>query len=287
MLEHFNYVKPANLKLATSLLHENKGAVVLAGGTDLLVEIRAGEQHPRFVIDIKGIKELSGISRRDNTVSIGATATVTDLLESPELNGPLMVLKDAARVFGCLEIRHRATVGGNLAHGSPGSEFGTALSVFDTRVELASSSGQREMPLSEFLTGAGRTAMKSNEILTRILVPLPPPDSRGTYRRSSRVRGMDLAAFSCAVLIINPQEVSRREVRVAVGAMNPVPTRVEAVEQLLHGKPWTAKILDKMEELIKAGLKPRATSLRATPEYKLAVVGILCRRALEDLCPRT
>lgn len=284
MLRPFAYLKPASLKEALGVLSSHPGAVPLAGGTDLLVDIRSGKARPSLVVDLKGIPALAGIQVEDQLVSMGALVTVTDVLDSPVLDQRFAALQDAARVFGCQEICHRATLGGNLAHASPGSEYGTALAVFDARVELAGPDGVRILPLAEFLVEAGKNALQAGEILTRILIPQPPQGSRSAYRRGSRVRGMDLASFCCAVLVENPREVDRRRVRVAVGAMNPVPTRLAAVEGLLSGQPWNDELMARMQAEISRGLNPRAGSLRATPAYKRDCIGVLCRRALEDLC---
>ncbi len=283
MLRPFDYYKAGTLEEASRLLLEHENARPLAGGTDLLVKLRDGKSAYPTVIDIKGLDDLKGIRMEDEILSIGALATVTDILESPLLCGPYELLKESAEVFGCLEIRHRATVGGSIAHASPGGEFGSPMMVLKAMVELYGPEGKRTLPVADFITGPTRTAIKPGEILVRILVPKYPESTVSAYRRRSRIAGMDLASMNMAVLITDaPDQVSRR-FRVAAGAVAATPIRLDAAEEILNGSPLTDATIKEAARKANEGLNPRASSLRATPEYKKDMIYILLKRILADL----
>jgi len=271
------------LQEASSLLLQHEGARVLAGGTDLLVKLRDGKDACPAVVDIKGIEELKTIAIQGDTLSIGALATVTDILESELLAGPYGLLKEAAAVFGCLEIRHRATVGGSIAHASPGGEFGTPLLVLEALVELAGADGKRVLPVSEFITGPTRTCIQPGEVLVRLLVPGYSTEVRSAYRRRSRIAGMDLASMNMAVLITDARSEAKRQFRVAAGAMAATPIRLKEAEEVLNGGALTPVLINKAARAANENLAPRASSLRATPAYKKDMIHVLLKRSITEL----
>lgn len=284
MFEPYRYARPRDPREAAALLASEPGAKALAGGTDLLVEMRARNLRPSLVVDLKGIAGLRGISRAGGRVRIGALTTVSDVLSSPRLAGGLAALRDAAAVFGCHEIRNRATVGGNLANASPGAEFSVPLMAFDAEVVVQGSEGPaRSLPLGSFLLGPGRTALGPGELVTAVEIPGVDQDLRSAYRRRARTRGMDLASVSLAVVARRAGDPARRQVALSMGAVAGVPPRPAAAEAELSGATLTRERVARAGELLVAGLAPRATSLRATPGYKLAVLPVLLERILCDL----
>lgn len=288
MFRPFDYYRARSLQEASSLLLQHEGAKVLAGGTDLLVKLRDGKDACRAVVDIKGIEELKTITMEGDTLSIGALATVTDILESELLAGPYGLLKEAAAVFGCLEIRHRATVGGSIAHASPGGEFGTPLLVLEAMVELAGADDKRMMskrvlPVSEFITGPTRTCIQPGEVLVRLLVPGYSAEVRSAYRRRSRIAGMDLASMNMAVLITDTRSEAKRQFRVAAGAMAATPIRLKEAEEVLNGAALTPALINRAARAANENLAPRASSLRATPAYKKDMIYILLKRIITEL----
>ncbi len=198
MLEPYRYLRPTTLQEASEML-SLEGAMALSGGTDLLVQMRERKRKPAVVVDLKHLPGLRAIEHSLASVHLGALTTVTDILEHSRLTARLPALRQAAEVFACCEIRHRATVGGNVANASPGAEFTVPLVALDAVVELYGPQGPRAMALSSFLHGPGQTDLKRGELVTGISIPLTP-DLRCAYRRKSRTRGMDLAAVSLAVV---------------------------------------------------------------------------------------
>jgi CO/xanthine dehydrogenase FAD-binding subunit len=283
MLRPFDYYRPKDLAEAQTLLIQEPSAAVLAGGTDVVVNLRRGSIKPPMVVDIKGLEGLRGIGWQDDRLSLGALTTFNDLLASPEVNEHFTVLADAARVMGCREIRHRATLGGNVVNASPGAESGSPLAALEAEVVLAGPQGSRQMAIGDFWQGVGQTALRPGELLTHILVPTLPPGSRSAYLRRSRVLGMDLASVNVSVVVTDPDRADRRRVRVAMGAVAPTPVRAAETEGLLAGQDLTPALYARMRQTIQKGIEPRATSLRATPEYKKRMVGVMTQMILEDL----
>ena len=283
MLRPFDYFCPRDLAETLALLVQRPEASVLAGGTDLLVNMRRGGLRPPSVVDIKKLEECRGIVWKDDHLSLGALATFNEVLRSRVVKKHFPLLVDAARLMGCYEIRERATIGGNVVNASPGAEWGSPLAVLEAQVAIAGPQGSRQMPIGQFWRGVGATDLGPGELLTRILIPGLPAGSRSTYLRCSRVQGMDLASVNVAVVVIRPRKPESREVRVAMGAVAPTPIRAKEVEALLRGQEITQQLLVRMREQIQKGLAPRATSLRASPAYKKEMVGVLVEMALERL----
>ncbi len=283
MLRPFDYHRPGDLEEALLLLRQNPRARPLAGGTDLLVKMRRGSQRPPAVIDIKELEECRGIVRSDEHLSVGALTTFQELLRSDEVRKSFSALYEAAQVMGCYEIRQRATLGGNVVNASSGAESGSPLAALEAQVELAGPGGRRRLPVARFWQGAGQTALAPGELLIRILIPHLPKGSRSAYLRRSRVRGMDLASVNVAVVVIHPCEKKDRRVRIAMGAVAPTPVRAVEVEEMFDGQKIDQRLLADVRDRIGQPLTPRATSLRASPEYKKRMVGVLMQMALERL----
>ncbi|MBI5479003.1 MAG: FAD binding domain-containing protein [Deltaproteobacteria bacterium] len=285
MLRPFDYHRPRTLDEACALGATLADAAYLAGGTDLLVKIRDGKQRARNVIDLKRVAGLGRVRRDGDHLVIGALCTITDLLHAEEVHAEpgLAVLRDAGVVFGCEEIRHRATVCGNVAHASPGAEYGSPMFVLEADCVLHGPAGERTIPVADFYRGPGRSALGPGEILKALRVPIAPRSARSAYLRRSRVRGMDLAGLNLALLVLDATEPARRRVRLAMGAVAGTPIRAPEVEALLSGAPITRDRLEQAKGALSAGISPRPTSLRASPEYKKAMVAHLLEAGLERL----
>lgn len=272
----FSYCRPKTAAEVSRLVASEPGARLLAGGTDLLVEMRNREIRSGTLVDLKGLRELRRIVRQGDTLHIGALTTVSDLLADPHVNEHFPVLLDASRVFACHEIRFRATIGGNIAHASPGAEFGTPLVVLDATVLVEGVSGQREVPITQFYLGPGRSCLDraKGEWLAGFRIGVPKAPTAMTYRRYSRVKGMDLACAAISVLVKEPATVAKREVRLALGAVAPVPALREEAGKLLSGCAWTPEVVQQAKAAMLAGIEPRRSSIRSTPEYKKHILGV-------------
>ncbi len=275
------YIVPHSLNEAGKLLLNTGNSMLLAGGTDLLVDKRAGKVSPEAVIDIKRIDNLDSIDLRENRLEIGALATVNDLLRYKSLPEEMEALHDAGKEFGCYEIRNRATIAGNLAHASPGAEFGSTLITLDAEVEIFSIRGIRNLPVENLYLKAGKTVLERGEIITSIIIPLKN-NSASSYFRISRINGMDLAVINCALQGFYDKG-GGLNYRVCLGAAAPVPLRLPEVEKMLSriDKSTTdtsSKVLSDIKDYLLKTLDPRASSLRAAPFTKKVLAGNL----LED-----
>lgn len=284
MYKPFDYLRPRTLGEAIAALKQ-EGAVALAGGTDLIVNIRGGKVFPELVVDLKGLPELKGIRKvQGGGLWVGALTTMRELTTNLFIQKQYQALAEAASVMGCYEIQVRATIGGNICNASPGAETGPVLAIFNTAVEKFGPGGRQILPLEQFILGPGRTALARGEILTGFILPPPPPPGNGTtYLRRSRIKGMDLASVGVAVLAGPPGPDGKREIRVAAGAVLPTPARVGPVEDILSQGPLTPERVRQAKEKFAEIIAPRASSLRATPEYKKKVIGELMEMALAKL----
>ncbi|MFP4483971.1 MAG: FAD binding domain-containing protein [Spirochaetaceae bacterium] len=284
MYRKLDYVAPEGLAEVFSALTGNAGAQVLAGGTDLLPELREKVPEGTLLVDIKRCEgALRGLEERgDGSLWIGALTTIRDLQESEVLRRRYPALTDAADVFGCLEIRYRATIGGNVAHASPGAEYGTPLFVYEAEVEIAGPKGNRTVPIAEFWLDVGKTSLERGEILSGFVLPPLPETALSRYERISRTKGMDLAAMGITVLVFDPEDEKKRKLRIALGAVERTPVRMGAAERALSGRKIGEELMEEVKRQMAEAIHPRATSLRAGPEYKKAMAGILTERILHD-----
>lgn len=283
MLNSFDYLCPKNTEEAIQLLLDNQGAEILAGGTDLLPELKGKSTPDKVLIDIKKCADLKGIEEQDDSLSIGALTTIREIQQSQIIEEKYKALRDGADVFGCLEIRNRATIGGNIVHASPGAEYGTPLFCFEAQVEIAGPNGSRVMPIDRFWFDLGRVELKKGEILKRVLLPRIDGQVSSGYQRLSRVKGMDLASLGVSVVVVNPGQADKREIRVAMAAVQRTPYRNREVEELLSHKEIDQNLIEKAKAKLSASIAPRESSLRAKPAYKKAMVGVLMEKILRNL----
>lgn len=282
--DHFGYQRPKSVAEVTKLLASEPEAHLLAGGTDLLVEMRNREVKTGLLVDLKGLKDLRRIERKGDVLEIGTLATVTDVLENADVQKHLPILAQTAKVFACLEIRHRATVGGNVAHASPGAEYGTPMVVLEASAVIEGTGGQRVVPIEQFFVGPGKSCLdrSKGEFLAALRVPIPKVPTAMQYRRYARTKGMDLACAAISVLVKEPKNVAKREVRLALGAVCPTPALRKEAGAILSGKAWTPEIIQQAKEAMLQGVEPRRSSLRSTPEYKKHILGVYLEDALRS-----
>lgn len=268
----FSYQKPQSLAELFDIMQD--GSALLAGGTDLLIALRADKISASSVIDIKAIPELKGIYDEDDRVFIGSAETFQAILDSSLLQ-PYGALIGGVSYIGCYEIRQRATIGGNICNASPSADAVPGLLLYDAEVVVASKKGTRREPLADFLLGNGKVNLAGGEVLQGILLPRTEAGSQSLFFRTSRVKGMDLSGVSVSVYA---KDLS--DFRIALGAVWPKVDRALAAESLLNSSPYSEELLDQTLEELKAELKPREGSLRATPEYKRAMVDHYIREAI-------
>lgn len=239
---------------------------MLAGGTDLLIRLRDRTLTPAVVVDVKGIPEMAPqITSAGGLVRVSAGTTMTTVVESDLMRRLFPALVEAARYVGSVQIRNRATLAGNLCNASPAADTATPLLVYGAFIVAVGQGGERRIALDEFFVRSGVTTLATGELVTAIELPLPNGARRSAFQRRTRRRGHDLASVTVAVSIADDG------VRLAYGSLGPRP-------RLLVGGPGS------VEELLERAVleaSPSPTSMRAGPEYRLAMLRILGRRAIE------
>lgn len=269
------YFKPRSLEELWKLREDWPRARLIAGGTDLVVHVKKRKiDCPKAVISLRAIPELRAI-RDGGELRVGAVATLTELVQHPAVKERYRILIDAAEVIGGPQIRNVATLGGNLCNASPAADMAPPLLALDARVRLESRSGQRELPLEDFFVGPGATKLGEDEMLTEILIPAPR--SRTAFLRQGRVK-MDLAIVSVAAAL-ETRDGRVENVRVAAGAVAPVPLRLRRVEASLEGSEIADERIAEARKLALEEVAP-ITDLRGSAEYRRHLTGVFVERAL-------
>jgi carbon-monoxide dehydrogenase medium subunit len=261
----FQYARPTSLADAVATLAERgPDARILAGGTDLIIRLRDGTYAPSVVVDLKRVPELAPrIEQLDGSVRISAGTVMTDLVDSALVQRWFPVLAEAARYVGSVQIRNRATLAGNQCNASPAADTAPPLLVYRARLEVAGSSGTRVVPLDEFFVRSGVTTLAPGELVTAILLPIPGVPTGAAFARRTRRRGHDLAAVTLAVSVD-----ASGATRFAYGSLGPRPLLF--VDE--SGNP-------DLEAWFSAA-QPSPSSMRAGPEYRLAMLRVLAARSL-------
>ncbi len=248
---------------------------LLAGGTDLLVRLKSGRITPEAVIDIKGIPDLQGGIQQTNDSLIIAGLTLMAVLESdPLIKNLFPALAEAVHNVGSVQIRNRATIAGNICNASPAADSAPALLIYNAQVNCISPRGERLVPLHQFISSPGRTALAADELVKEIVLPIPPANQAAAFYRLTRRKGVDLATINLCC-----QVSTTGLTRFALGAVGPVPFIVEEKEGLLAR---TDVSIEEKHDLIDALMQKAApiTDVRASREYRQAMLTVLGKRAL-------
>lgn len=283
MLPKFDYFAPQTLQETFELLEKHERETrLLAGGTDLIVSLRAREQRPKSLIDIKGVKELHELSFDEKRgLTVGAATNLNKLIhyEAASKNYPL--LKEAVSTIGDYEIRNRATLLGNICNGSPAADSAPALLVLDANVNIASQRGKRSIPLREFYTGVKKTVLANNELATSITVPTPPKGYRGGYLKGRRTVGEDLTVVGVGALVA-PVGKGGKSVRLAYASVAPTPVRALEAEKVFESNKPLGDLLEQAMPIVRKTVSP-ISDVRGGKDYRANLVEVLTRRLLRQL----
>jgi CO/xanthine dehydrogenase FAD-binding subunit len=278
-MRSYFYHRPRSLEEALRLKAETPDARFIAGGTDVMVQLRHRALRPRALISLRALEELRGIKVGERA-QIGALTPIRDVTRHPGLRERYPVLVQGASRLGSPQIRNVATIGGNLCNASPCADTATPLLVLEARLRLRGPRGSREVPLDQFFLGPGQSCLAEDELLVEILLDPPTTGSRSTFQKKGRVR-MDLALASLAILLQLEGDTCSRA-RVAAGSVAPRPLRLREVESHLEGKTLSASVIAAAQEIAMRTISP-ITDVRSTAEYRRQIVGVYLKRALEVL----
>jgi carbon-monoxide dehydrogenase medium subunit len=270
MNEIFKYRAPKTRDELLGLLADHgEGAKVLAGGTDLLVDMRSGLLHPEMVINLKRVDDFPSLAwSASEGLVIGPATTVNEVVFDARVRNSYPLLADCALTLASHQLRNRATVVGNIAHASPGADMAPGLLCLGAHVLIASRRAQREMPLKDFFTGVKRTALQPDEIIEAIVVPPGTAGARGSYRKLKRIEGHDLSLVGVAVT------KNDGALRVAIGSVAPTPLLVDGLSE--------SDSADAVVAAVRGVIRP-IDDLRCSKEYREYMVEVYVRRLLEEV----
>jgi len=276
-VKNFEFFEPTTLAEASRLFAQEH-TQLLAGGTDLVIGMKAYTETPQSVISLQNIPGLSGITAdSDNAITIGAMTKVREVELSEHILKHHTALAEGASEIGSIQIRNLATIGGNIAHASPAADTVAGLLVADAQVDIASADGERTVSINELFTGPGETVLKPGEIITQFRLPSP---ASGSHYIKHKIREVMDLAFIGVASAINLQNGVIKEARIGLAAVAPTPIRATEAENLLKGKIPTSQLLQQAGEVAAAATSP-ISDLRCSAEHRREMVDVLTRRTLQ------
>lgn len=273
-MNRFEYYAPKSLKEAVDYLHDKgENALILNGGTDLIVRIRDCHIHPDYVMDIKKIKGINEIRFEDKRVMIGAAVTLNELGLHPKIQKEYPFLSQAALSVGSKQVRNRATCIGNICNASPLADTATPLMALNAKIHIYSKSGEKIVPIEDFFVFVRKTVLQHGEIVTGI--SFEAQEALGIFTKVSRRKEVDLSTV-CATVVRNQDDY-----RISYGAVAPTPIRLKETEAMLNGKTLSEALIAQACDKAAAEVKP-ISDLRASEGYRREMVKIMLKNALKE-----
>jgi CO/xanthine dehydrogenase FAD-binding subunit len=278
----FDYVRPSSVEEACSALTAADGQVkVLAGGTDVLVQMRLGTLQPQTLVSLRDVPDLAMVRLEDDgALTIGAATTLGAVENAPAVRGSFPAIGEAAACIGSVQVRSRATVGGNLCNAAPSADMAPILLVYEAEAIITDGRAERSVPLEKFFIGPGETVLGPGELLKALRVPPLPPESHAKYYKTFR-SAMDCCTVGVAVAaVFTPGTTSLSDVRLALGAVAPTPVRARRAERMALDQPLDEGLIERVSAQAAAEAWP-ISDVRASAEYRTTLVEVLTRRALK------
>jgi carbon-monoxide dehydrogenase medium subunit len=281
-MKRFAYLRPGNMEDAIAALQANDEPYLLAGGTDLLIGMKTKAVKPKCLIDLKGIPGIDGIEY-DNGLKIGALTTVRDIEVSPLIRQKIPVLSEAAETLGSIQIRNRATIGGNLCHGSPAADMAAILLAMNCEVKIATDNGAKTMGLDSFFIGPNKTVLKRNEVLSQIIIPKEIEQFKGVYLKHGPRKAMDIGIVNIAILLdADAGSGFCNQIMIALGAVAPRPIRAQKAEALLNGNELNPAAIQNAAAAAANETNP-ITDFRASAGYRMDLVKNLVAKGIHQI----
>lgn len=287
-MRRFDYFAPESLDEAVAILRERgDGGRLLAGGTDLLVQMKEAGLHPSYVVSLRRLRELHGLTFDERQgLRIGAMATMAEIAEHKLVRQRYPVLMEGASIVGSVQTRNMATIGGNVCNAAPSADTAPPLLVLGSQAEIAGPGGRRRVALEHLFTGPGRTALAPDEVLVAIVIPTPAPRTGGYYQRHTPRAEMDIAVVGVAALVtLEPDHGVVREARIAMGAVAPTPLRALEAEASLAGQPPSDEAFERAAEMAAQAARP-ISDVRGSAAYRRHLVRVMTARCLRAAVER-
>jgi carbon-monoxide dehydrogenase medium subunit len=283
-----NYLQPKTLAEALdALAHAPRPLALIAGGTDLLIDLEQGRHSPvQTLVDISGVKELLVIEKRDDQLFIGAGVPVNCIVQDPLAGQHARALVEACDLIAGPQVRSVATLGGNVAHALPAADGTIALLALNAEAEIAGLAGNRRLPLPDLFLGPGKSSHKhGEELLAGFYLPLTKTGQASCFKRIMRPQGVALPIINLAIRLERVKD-RIKDIRIAVGPGGPTPWRASEAEKVLIGKSMDDETVNAALEALLAHVGFRSSARRASADYRRHLVATLFRDTLETAWER-
>ena len=272
---------------AVRALSAQPEAILIAGGTDVLISVREGKLAGRPLVSIHGLPELTGVRMEaDGTLWIGACTPFSDLSAHPLIREHAQMLGEAVNEVGSPQIRHMGTIGGNLANAATSADSAPSLFAMNAELELTGADGSRRLPIAEFYAGPGKSVRRHEEILTAIRIKKTEYEHfYGRYIKYGKRSAMEISTLGCAAWVHLAEDGKIEDLRLAFGVAAPTPIRCAAAEALASGQIPEESLYDRLAEQVRREITPRS-SWRASAEFRLQIAGEMTRRAVREAVER-
>jgi carbon-monoxide dehydrogenase medium subunit len=257
---------------------------LLAGGTDLLPQMKNSVVMPKRVIDLSGVARVKILECDTKGLRIGAAVPARQVEQDPRVREGYAAVAESAALLGSVQVRNLATVGGNICNAAPSADMAPPLVALEAQAVIAGPKGERRVPLSDFFTGVRKTVVGPDELLVEIFVPAPGPHSGGSYIRHTPRRELDIAVVGVASQVTIANGVCAKA-RISLAAVAPTPVRATAAEAALEGKPLTPELIERAADLAGQAAKP-ISDQRGSADFRRHLVRILTRRTLTTALAR-
>jgi carbon-monoxide dehydrogenase medium subunit len=287
-VQAFEYSAPRTLDEAVRFLRRNGAGEprVLAGGTDLIVQLREGRRQAALVVDIKHIPELMELRHDDRTTTIGAAVPCARIYGDAEMRRRFPALIESASLIGGIQIQSRASLGGNLCNASPAADSVPTLIALGAACGVDGPEGERVVLAEHFCSGPGENALRPGELLVRIVLPAPQPHAGAAFERFIPRNEMDIAVANAAAHVVLSDDGTRfASARVAVGACAPTPLLVREAGEALAGQAVGDEAIGRAAEAVRAAVRP-ITDMRGSAAQRRHLAGVLVRRVIERAVER-
>lgn len=284
-MNQYTYEKAATLGDAVAACRKPE-TFVLAGGTDLIAQMKSGHRKPANVVDVKAVPELAQVHvREDGGLEIGAAVCATRLARNETVRQRHAGLHDSVQLIGSLQIQNRASIGGNICNAAPSADAVPALIVDQAQARIAGPNGERHIALEDVFAGPGRTTLGDGELLVSIWLPQPDEGSASAYLRFTPRREMDIAVVGAAARISVDNDGKMTSARVSLASVAPTPIRAPSAEKTLIGAPLSVETFTAAAQAAQGDAAP-ISDTRASADYRTHLIGVLVRRALEQCAVR-
>ncbi len=279
-MRRFELSLPRTVDDCLKILSERGGeAKLVAGGTDLLPQLKNGLLKPAYVVDLSGVPALKAVSSANgHGLRLGSAVTARAIELDPKIRGRYASLAESGALVGSVQVRNLATVGGNLCNAAPSADMAPPLLALDAEAVIVGPKGERRVPLAAFFVGVRKTVLAAEELLLELMVPPPGPRSGGHYLRHTPRRELDIAVVGVASQLTLRDGVCGTA-RIALASVAPTPVRAVAAEQALVGQPVTPALIERAAELAIDAARP-ISDQRGSADFRRHLVRVLTRRTL-------